>query len=210
MSLKRSVCLVSGGAVLAAAWVGPLPDAAHASFAAHMTIHMLVTAVAAPLLALALVPWLARGRTPRSALAFPALASLADLIVVWGWHTPVLHRAARGDALAFAIEQGSFLAVALAVWASALACAAGAGRGGALAGAAALLFTTMHMTLLGVLIGLARVPICTLGGGGVEAILADQALGGMIMLGVGGAVYLLGGLALVGRELRLDPRPGGP
>ncbi len=206
--MRGDIALGAGALVLAGVWLGPLPAAAHGSFAAHMAIHMAVTAVAAPLIAVGLVPRLARLPVPRSALAWPAAASLADLVVIWGWHAPALHLAARTEAWAFAVEQASFLGVALAVWSSALACAAGAGRGGALAGAAALFFTSMHMTLLGVLIGLARVPICTIGGGGLDAILADQALGGMIMLGAGGAVYLLGGLVLVGRELGAQASAG--
>lgn len=199
--MTRGLCLAGGLLVLAIAWLGPLPAAAHASFTAHMTIHMLVTAAAAPLIALGLAPRLAALVPQRFDLAVPAVASLADFIVVWAWHAPALHHAARTDSFVFALEQASFLGVALAVWGSALAC--GSGRGGALAGAAALFFTTMHMTLLGVLIGLARTPISMLGGGGHGAILEDQQIGGMIMLGVGGLVYLLGGLGLVARELRL-------
>lgn len=203
MPVTRGLCLGGGVLALAVAWLGPLPAAAHGSFTAHMTIHMLVTAVAAPLIALGLLPRIAALMPPRGELALPAVASLADLVVVWAWHAPALHHAARTEALAFALEQASFLGVALAVWGSALGCQAS--RGGALAGAAALFFTMMHMTLLGVLIGLSRVPIIMIGAGGHGAILADQEIGGMVMLGVGGLVYLLGGLALVARELRARP-----
>ena len=41
-----------GAGVLAAAWMGPLPHLARDAFWAHMTMHMAVVAVAAPLLAL--------------------------------------------------------------------------------------------------------------------------------------------------------------
>ena len=63
------------------------------------------------------------------------------------------------------------------------------------------------MTLLGVLLGLAQTPICrTWSGAGPLfglTILEDQQVGGMVMLGIGGSVYLAGGLVLVARVLRL-------
>ena len=53
-SKPRVVLLASGVTVLALLWLGPLREMAHHSFAAHMTIHMTVVAVAAPLLAFGL------------------------------------------------------------------------------------------------------------------------------------------------------------
>ena len=52
--MTKRLVLLTGVLVLAAAWLGPLPAAAREAFWAHMTIHMAVVAVAAPLLALAL------------------------------------------------------------------------------------------------------------------------------------------------------------
>ena len=52
LPLMRTGFAALAFAVLAAAWLGPLPDLARHSFAAHMTMHMAVVAVAAPLLAL--------------------------------------------------------------------------------------------------------------------------------------------------------------
>ncbi|MGH9372866.1 MAG: cytochrome c oxidase assembly protein, partial [Vicinamibacterales bacterium] len=46
----RRGSLLLGLGVLAAAWLGPLPALASGSFAAHMTMHIGVVAVAAPLL----------------------------------------------------------------------------------------------------------------------------------------------------------------
>ncbi len=57
----------------------------------------------------------------------------------------------------------------------------------------------MHMTLLGVLVALSP-RVLYAHGGGAEA-LADQALGGVIMI-AGGAAYLAGGLFLVQLLLR--------
>jgi putative membrane protein len=59
----------------------------------------------------------------------------------------------------------------------------------------------MHMTLLGALFALANRPLFTHVDG--AAALADQHLGGAIMLTVGGASYLIGGLWLCARMLRV-------
>lgn len=198
--------LALGIAVLFLTWAGPLPRAAHDSFAAHMAIHMAVVAAAAPILAAGLAPFCGPLLRPLPPLALPAFASALDLVAVWLWHTPRLHLAARTDTAAFAVEQATFLAVALLLWLSAFGGALHGPRGGAMAGAAALLFTSMHMTLLGVLIALSRTPICAIDGASLDALLADQEIGGVLMLALGGAVYLAGGLALVGREL--GPSPG--
>jgi putative membrane protein len=66
------------------------------------------------------------------------------------------------------------------------------------------LFTSMHMTLLGALFALANRPLFVhvpeAAPVGIQ--LADQHLGGAIMLLAGGAAYLLGGLWLTAGVLR--------
>nr|WP_241769342.1 cytochrome c oxidase assembly protein [Sphingomonas melonis] len=68
-----------------------------------------------------------------------------------------------------------------------------------------MLVTSMHMTLLGALIGLAPRPLYMHHG---PDALADQQLAGVVMLLVGGIAYLIGGLAMLGRLLQ--PREGAP
>ena len=191
---------LAGLAVLAFAWAGPLPRLVAQSFAAHMWLHMLVVGIAVPLLAAALAPRLAVA----GSLALPIIVSILDFIVVWGWHAPLLHHASRTDPLFLVLEQASFFAISLLVWLVALA---GADRGNAaLGGAMALFFTSMHMTLLGALLGLAPRPLYAghhSGDGWLNlSPMADQQLGGVIMLAVGGVVYLVGGLTLMARVLR--------
>ena len=198
----RAVPLASGVLLLAALWIGPLPDLAPQSFTAHMTLHMGVVAVAAPLLALGL----AGGRLD-PARAAPAIfsaipAAVVELAVVWAWHAPALHHAARESVVALVLEQGSFAAAGLLVWMAALG--GGSVRQGNRAGTGvvALLLTSMHMTLLGALLALAPRPLYHDRGGRAHAVaLEDQHLGGAIMLTVGGASYLLGGLLLSRRML---------
>ena len=193
----------AGMGVLLLAWAGPLPSMVPASFAAHMALHMTVVGIGIPLLAAGVGPWLAARGLLRSQLALPIAVSVLDLVVVWGWHAPALHHASRIWPWALVIEQFSFALVSLLVWVVALASTSQTRRSAALAGAMALFFTAMHMTLLGALIGLAPRPIY--GGhhaaAGLSA-LADQQLGGVIMLGIGGVVYLAGGLVLMARVLQ--------
>ena len=91
----RRWLLALGLLVLAVAWLGPLPTLARGAFWAHMSMHMLVVAVAAPLLVFGVVS----GRfdpVPSSPRLFaPIPASFIELIVVWVWHAPAFHHAAR-------------------------------------------------------------------------------------------------------------------
>jgi putative membrane protein len=193
-----------GVLTLVAVWLGPLPELAPRLFSAHMTMHMAVVAVAAPLLAFGLA-----GGPLDPARRFPAVfaavpASILELVVVWFWHTPALHHAARGSSTGLLLEQSSFLAAGFLVWMSAVGGmpAYGAPRAGS--GVVALLLTSMHMTLLGALIALApRVLYAhAVALQPPAAALAEQHLGGVIMLVVGGASYLFGGLWLAARMLR--------
>lgn len=187
----RKLALTAGLAVLALAWAGPLPALAGHSFTAHMLMHMAVVALAAPLIALGMAGT-RFDPAPRLPFLFAALpASLLEFAAVWGWHAPALHHFARATTGGLVLEQGSFLAAGLVLWP---ACMAGRGA----AGVFGLLFTSMHMTLLGALLALAPRPLY---GHGAMA-LDDQTMGGVVMLAFGGAAYLLGGLLLMARLLR--------
>ncbi|HEY8575716.1 MAG TPA: cytochrome c oxidase assembly protein [Devosia sp.] len=200
----RSVLYV-GLLVLALAWLGPLPGLVPMSFAAHMALHMTVVGIGVPLVAIGLAPMVAE-RLPASQIMLPIVISLVDLVVVWGWHAPALHDAARSMPWVLAIEQACFFLVSLAVWVLALASTAQTRMQAALAGALSLFFTSMHMTLLGALLGLAPRPMFSHVHQGLFDLsgLADQQLGGVIMLAIGGVIYLAGGLSLVARALRRE------
>jgi putative membrane protein len=199
----RTLLLVAGVAVLGTVWLGPLPAMAAERFAAHMSIHIAVVAAASPLIALGLA-----GTSSDPVRAFPRLfapvaASIADLLVVWVWHVPVLHEAARRGGGPFVLEQGLFLAVGLWLWLSAVGGGTAERPGRSWAGVGALLFTSMHMTLLGALFALAPRPLYP--SHAHAGSLADMHLGGAIMLLVGGASYLAGGLWLTAVALRGGP-----
>jgi putative membrane protein len=130
-------------------------------------------------------------------------ASMIELVVVWAWHVPALHHVARHDSAALVLEQGSFIAAGVLLWTAAIGGDREQRRVRAGAGIVALLFTSMHMTLLGALFALANRPLFAHPQTGTSlSAVSDQQLGGVIMLLVGGASYLLGGLQLTAIALR--------
>lgn len=201
--MKRSA-LTAGIVLLGLVWLGPLLDVYRGSFSAHMLAHMGVVATAAPLIAIGLsgTRWDFSGR---SGLFSPVPASLIELVVVWAWHAPALRSMAQGSLAVTVVEQASFLAAGLVLWISCIGDGQhGRGQQGA-AGAFALLLTSLHMTLLGALLALTPRPLYGLDPVtclGIELSAdQDQQLGGVIMLMIGAAVYLAGGVALLARLL---------
>jgi putative membrane protein len=201
--MMRRTLLATGLATLAALWLGPLPGLAPRFFSAHMAMHMGVVAVAAPLVAIGLA---GGGLDP--ARKWPSLfsavqASVVELLVVWAWHAPALHDAARHSTAGLIIEQSMFLVSGLLVWCSAFGgnrTTAGQRAG---AGVVALLLTSMHMTLLGALLALSprALYVHDIDAALARSTLDEQHLGGAIMLIVGGISYLAGGLWLAAELL---------
>jgi putative membrane protein len=196
----RLLCLILGLLCLALIWLGPLLSAWRLSFASHMLAHMGVVAIAAPLIGIGIAPYV----SPKLRLpVLPLIASLVELIVVWGWHAPYLRALAERSLLVTSLEQASFLGAGLLLWTSCLGAAErsesrAAGIGG-------LLLTSVHMTLLGTLLALSPRPLFGEGQvtcfGLVLEAQRDQEIGGVIMLLIGGAVYLAGGLSLLWKLL---------
>lgn len=204
MSRAAAMLLGFGLAVLAAAWAPGTEAALGGGFAAHMIRHMAVVAVAAPLIALAL----AGSRldpTSRAPALFAAVpASLFELLAVWGWHAPGAHDLARASTTAFAAEQATFLFAGLWLWLACFGRAGAADMSRAGQGVLAMLLTSIHMTLLGVLLATTTRPLYDPALCGGASLLRQQHLGGVIMLLVGGGVYFAAGLTLAARLLRED------
>ncbi|MBA5803094.1 MULTISPECIES: cytochrome c oxidase assembly protein [Rhizobium] len=183
-------------ALLATNWNGE-------SLTAHMIVHMTTVAIAAPLLAIAVS---GRRLDPAVHLPWfgPVLASVAELLVVWLWHMPALRRLAETRLDAMLLEQASFLLAGILLW---TACFRRHEEGTQrLAGIIGLLFTSIHMTLLGVLLTLAPRPLYGIGDvtclGFVLGRDTDQQLGGVVMLLVGAAAYMLGAIILLADVLK--------
>jgi putative membrane protein len=199
-------CLVAGVVVLAVAW---LVAAADYGMTGHMAAHMAAVSLAAPLLAVALTGtgWDPAARWPR--LVTPLAMSLLELAVVWGWHLPAVRAWVAADGPGLLLEQAMFLSAGLVLWSACLGTLDADSSARRASGVAAMLLTTMHMTLLGVLVTLA--PRTLFGTTGFTCLgvdvapLVDQQLGGVVMLLAGGVSYLAGGLLLLSRLLRQSP-----
>lgn len=199
--------------VLALCWLGPLPAMSRTAFSAHMLLHLGVTSLAAPLLALGLARAGLRldlavnkletktgskteSKTHSKNARWTLLAFAAEMLVVWGWHLPALHQAAAFSVWVFVVQQLSFLAVGLSIWLLAFATQA---RFDIAASMFGFLLTFVHMTMLGMLLILAPkliypAELC-LGAFGFEQ-LDDQRFGGILMAAWSGIIYLAGTLTL--------------
>lgn len=203
----RMSLLIVGLLALASAWLGPLPELAKQAFFGHMLMHMLVVAVAAPLLSLAVAGSRFDPVEGLPAFFAPIPASVGELILVWAWHAPGLHHMARVDFIAFLCEQSTFLLAGTWVWMSAFGGHALQDGKRAAAGVIGLLLTSMHMTLLGALLAMApRTIYHRQTGFGSLTALQDQHLGGAVMILIGGIAYLSGGLMLTVVLLRQQVR----
>lgn len=193
----RMVTWNLGWLLLAFSWLGPLPRWAESSFAAHMTLHMLIVAIVAPMLSIAMAGLYYDPVRKVPALFSPVLASVGELLIVWAWHAPKLHHWARHDGLGLIVEQGMFLSAGMWVWLSAFGGKQPRSRSRSGAGVVGLLLTSMHMTFLGALLALSpRLLYQHHHGTSGLTPLVDQHLGGAVMLVVGGIAYLAGGLWL--------------
>lgn len=200
----RAVVLASAGLVplFAACTAWFVIGGPEAGFAGHMAVHVINIAVAAPLLAASLAEPFARWSRTHPWLSAALLASFVEFAVLWTWHTPQLHLLARDAPAAFLAEQSMFLLVSFMLWAPGFAALAAGDKRVMGVSVIALLFTSMHMTLLGALIvfapqelyagdGAVAVNICGLTGQ------EDQVVGATMMLTAGATIYLVGGLRLV-------------
>jgi putative membrane protein len=198
----RKLLFFLGCFMLWGLWFSPLAALAEHAFFAHMIIHMGVVAVAAPFLALGM----AQGRfdpVRKCPLVFaPIPASMVEFFVVWAWHVPWLHQAARHSPLGLVAEQVTFLFSGLFLWLSIFGGEEMDRDSRSAAGVIALLLTAMHMTLLGVLIALAPRPLYSHHAEmtGLTTI-EDQHLGGAVMVLMGGATYIFAGLWLTSELL---------
>lgn len=191
--MMRAWPLAIGLLLLAWLWLGPLAGMARRAFSPHMILHLGVMVVAAPLIVIGLLRLFPETRAPRQPMLAGLAASALDFAVVWGWHAPALHEAAARWDRVFALQQLSFLMAGFVLWWICLAARDGKARA---AGALAMLFTSMHMAMLGVLLVLAPAllyaPQFCLGAFGLDP-LADQQLGGGLMALFGALPFVVGG-----------------
>ncbi|WP_439533993.1 cytochrome c oxidase assembly protein [Polymorphobacter sp.] len=178
-------------AVLALLFISPLCALTSALFSARVLHHLLLVAVAAPLLALAF---------PRAAATAPGPALIVSTLVFWAWHVPTFYAAALDDPALYWVMQASLFGTALAFWRAVLS------PGEPAAALVAAVAATAQMGLLGALLAFAPNPLyaphlaSTLPWG--LGPLADQQLAGLLMWVPGMAPYLVIAVVLMRRGWR--------
>jgi putative membrane protein len=223
----RAACFAGGLLAVLVALESPLDGWSDALFAAHMVQHLLLLAVAGPLLALGrpLLPflwavpepsrrglgawWKAAGVPRRAwhALSRPLAAFGLHSLALWAWHVPPLYEAALATRGLHLAEHLGFLGTALLFWWT----LTHAGRAGYGAGVLYVFGMALQSTVLGALLAVARSPwytshLATTAAWGLSP-LEDQQLAGLIMWVPGGAIYLVAALALFAAWLRDTPAP---
>lgn len=211
----RAGAFVVGWFALAVALVSPLEAAATDRFAWHMVQHLLLTTIAAPLLAVGdagravrtclpyrvRVAWAAAARRlvglTRPVLALP-LAGLVATATFLVWHAPGLYDLAVGNGAVHLAEHTTMFGSAYLLWRAVVTAAR---RGAELAAAATVAVVTLPEIALGALLAVS--PRAWYGAYELApaAALADQQLGGLLMWVPTGVVHLGVALALGFRAL---------
>jgi len=165
-----------GGVMLAllVIFISPLCALTVALFSARVVHHVLLVAVAAPLLAVALLRVNHRGALGK--LLAPAL--LLHTVTFWLWHAPDAYTAALSSTPIYWLMQVTLLATATLLWGAIIAAPTGRAI-------VALLFSTIQMGFLGALLVFSGQPLylphlTTTLAFGLDP-LADQQLAGLIM-----------------------------
>jgi cytochrome c oxidase assembly factor CtaG/cytochrome c2 len=207
------------------ALVSPLHAMGGVLFSAHMTQHELLISVCAPLLILGrpLIPFLwglppswrralgdwARVDKVRSgwtALSLPGVAFSLHAIALWVWHLPGPYQATLTSELMHSLQHLSFLGTALLFWWTIFKV-----RGSEMGYGTAVFYlfaTALQTGALGALLTFAPhlwypAYAATTGPWGLTP-LEDQQLGGLIMWIPGSIPYLIAGLSMFARWLRLS------
>jgi putative membrane protein len=222
--LPQILCFAGGIAVLALALLSPLEGLSESLLSAHMVQHILLIAVAPPLLVLGKpeVAWLwalperlrrglARNGPMRAVFAFlspcarPIPAAMIHMATLWIWHSPMLFDAAVASDRLHWLEHVLFFGTALLFWRGVIK--ARSGREGAAAALIACFVTLLQSGLLSALLSFAREALYhtpETADGGLSA-LEDQQLAGAIMSLPMCGIYLVAGLVMA---LRLVTPPG--
>jgi putative membrane protein len=229
VTVAELLAFVAGLAVFAIALLSPLETLTGTLLTAHMIQHVLLIAVAPPLMLLgradaviafalpsrmrALPPtrWLRALAAGLRRLARPMPAALILMAAVWAWHAPGPFQAALDNEALHDLEHASFFVAALIFWQSVIFAARNPSA--LLAAILATLVTLIQSGFLGALITLTARPLYPAYAGaeiwGLTAI-EDQQLAGLVMWIPMGGVYLLAGLILAARLIGGEGSAGAP
>jgi putative membrane protein len=200
-------------ATLLVALVSPLEGAATRDLPLHMVQHLLLLAVAAPLLAVSepvtvmtralpdparrrlspLLRRVTRSQTSASGwLAWTVVAFTFSTLALALWHVPTFYDAAVAHPSVHVLEHVTFVSGAALFWWMVLGAGRRSRRG---LGVIAVFAATLPATALGILMTLARTPWYPRYGAGAAA-LRDQQVAGALMWGFGGSALVVGAAAL--------------
>ncbi|MFI5313755.1 MAG: cytochrome c oxidase assembly protein [Candidatus Dormibacteria bacterium] len=197
-SRMQKACLVGGVTALLVALLSPLDDLALRLQWAHMVQHVVLLAVAPPLVVLA-NPWdtATAGFGPRMrhlltapqrALTAPGRhliaaigAVIAFVSVMWLWHVPALYNLTLRDDAVHNLEHTAFLAVGLLFWTAALPRRHAAPSPGLMGRAVVVLTGLVGSWMLAVFIGYAPTVLYAYSGSGGLTAIADQQLAAGVM-----------------------------
>ena len=182
--------------VLAVAFVSPLCALSSALFSARTVHHVLLVAIAAPLIAWTLPKTMERRRGVQFA------SPLLFTATFWAWHAPRLYGWALSSDPVYWLMQVSVLGAAILLWRSVRAAPPPSA-------VAILLGTMVQMGLLGALLVFMPEAIyaphaLTTAAWGLSP-LADQQIAGLIMWAPAACVYLGAALVILGRWLKGGP-----
>lgn len=186
-STRDCSSFLAGMAVLVVIFISPLCALTVALFSARVVHHVLLVAVAAPLLACSLLGAMAAGNAAMlRRLMMPLL--LLHTVVFWLWHAPDAYALALTSTPVYWAMQASLLLSAALFWGAVLLASPARAI-------AALIAITVQMGLLGALLVFSGQPLywphfATTAPFGLEAH-ADQQLAGLIMWVPASLPYLL-------------------
>lgn len=195
-----------GLVLLAAALVSPLCRLAANLASAHMVQHVILVALAPPLLVLGMrTDGIERdSAAARMLLARPGRCTALYGVLIWLWHVPRFYEQALLDPRVHLLMYGSLIIAAVLFWTSILSARDRRAQHGGWT-MLALLITFVHTGLLGALLSFSPRPwyplLSTSSAAWGFSPLEDQQLAGLIMWVPMGLVYLLAALWIVSGAL---------
>ena len=226
----QAAAFAGGMAALFVAMVSPVDGVAAALFWVHMTQHLLLIAIAPPLLVLGApqaglawgLPRALRRRAGRwwherrmlramlAWLAAPLPAVALHSVALWAWHVPAAYEAAVASPVVHALEHASFLGTALLFWWAVLSRRGSLARVPGLA-MLALFALSLEGGALGALLTFSASPwyrshLATTAAWGLSP-LDDQQIAGLVMWIPGSMAYLAAAAWLFVRWMHASERP---
>jgi cytochrome c oxidase assembly factor CtaG len=209
---------IGGWLLLAIALVSPLCRMAAALASAHMVQHVILVALAPPLLVLGAwsrIPGLSAAGSPAAGLpvdtratatrnhvlrmlSWPTAVSILYAVVIWASHVPLIYQAALKDATTHVVVTYGLVAVSVMFWRTVIDAALNPRASSGGPALLAIFFAMVQTSLLGALLALSPTTWYPVFDGSVAiwglTPLEDQQLAGLIMWVPMGAIYLTTGL----------------